>query len=81
MAGSYQHVTNADGSFDEDISLINSLWDAQEAIEEMWLMIDHLTGSDRTKIYEAWLEGYFKRRCPIGNLPLATFEKFWKTEE
>lgn len=76
MAGSYRHVTNADGTF-RGLGLIETGGDALEAIEEMWLMIDHLTGGDKQKIFEAWRDGYFKRRCPESNLPLATFERFW----
>ena len=41
-------------------------------------LIQYLTGGDRVKIYEAWLEGHFKPHCPPENLPLATFERFWE---
>ena len=77
MAGSYRHITDADGAF-IGVALIDNLGDAHEALEECHDMIQQLTGGDKKKIYEAWLEGHFKKRCPPENLPLATFEGFWE---
>jgi hypothetical protein len=77
MGGSYQHIVNDDGSF-RGTDLIDNLGDAYEALQQCYDMIQHLTGGDKTKIYEAWLEGYFKKRCPPENLPLATYERFWE---
>jgi hypothetical protein len=76
MAGSYRHVTNDDGTF-RGTDLIENGGDFYETVEEMWLMINWLTGGDKAKIHEAWLDGYFKPNCPPSNLPLATFERFW----
>ena len=76
MAGSYRHITNDDGSLRLD--LIENLRDAGEALEECYHMIQWLTGGDKRRIHEAWLEGYFKPHCPPENLPLATYEQFWE---
>lgn len=76
MAGSYRHVTNVDATF-HGFGLVENRKDCCEAIEEMWLMIDWLTGGDKRKIHEAWLEGYFKKECPPENIDLATYERFW----
>lgn len=47
MAGSYNHVTNrADGSY-AGMSGIENLGDAEEAIEEMWFMLDWLATINR----------------------------------
>ena len=79
MAGSYRHLTNADGTF-RGFDLVENRKDCAEAIEEMWLMIDWLTGGDKQKIFEAWREGYFKKECPPENLPMATYERFWSRD-
>ena len=78
MAGSYLHITNSDGSF-RGIELISDLMDAYEALEECHMMIDHLTGGDREKIFEAWRDGYFKKRCPAKNDP-GTASEFWRED-
>ncbi|WP_155635569.1 hypothetical protein [Burkholderia territorii] len=80
MAGSYRHVTNADGTF-RGFGLVENRKDCIEAIEEMWLMIDWLTGGNKQKIFEAWRNGYFARKCPAENARLATFERFWYEDE
>lgn len=79
MAGSYRHITNSDGSF-RGIDLIDNLGDAYEALEECYLMIKHLTGGDKQKVFEAWRDGYFKLRCPRENNP-GTTEQFWGFDE
>lgn len=79
MAGSYRMIINEDGGFC-GTDLIEGLGDAYEALEECYEMIQYLTGGDKRKIYEAWLGGYFKKHCPLENLPLATYERFWKLE-
>ncbi len=76
MAGSYRHITNCNNSF-QGIDLIDNLGDAVEALEECYEMIQFLADGDKSKIFEAWLEGYFKKNCPIENLPKATYEDFW----
>ena len=75
MAGSYRHITNQDGTF-RGVELISDLGDAHEALEECFLMIQHLTGGDKDKIFEAWRDGYFKNRCPPENDP-GTAKAFW----
>lgn len=79
MAGSYRHVTSADGEF-IGTRLLDGGRDAYETLEEMWMMIDWLTGGDKQKIFEAWREGYFKKECPPENFPMATFERFWRKD-
>lgn len=76
MAGSYRHIINQDGTF-RGVDLIDNLGDAHEALEECYNMIQYLTGGDKAKIHEAWLEGHFKTNCPLENLPLATYDQFW----
>lgn len=77
MAGSYRHITNADGAF-QGTDLIDNVGDAYEALLECYEMIQYLSGGDKRKIHEAYVEGYFKKHCPIENLSLATFERFWE---
>ena len=76
MAGSYRHITKSDGSF-RGVDLIENLGDAFEALEECHEMIQCLTGGDKTKIFQAWREGYFKKHCPPENNP-GTVEEFWE---
>lgn len=77
MAGSYRHITNDDDSF-RGVELIDHLGDAREALEECHAMIAYLTGGDKQKIFEAWLEGYAKKNYPECNWPRFTFERFWE---
>ena len=79
MAGSYRHIVEDDGSF-RGMDLIENLGDAHEALKECYEMIQYLTGGNKEKIYTAWLEGYFKKCCPLENLPLATYERFWGSD-
>lgn len=79
MAGSYRHLVDGDNNLHGDNHPhIGDLRDATECIDELFAMIQFLTGGDQTKIHEAWLEGYFKPNCPPENLPMATYEKFWQ---
>lgn len=80
MAGSYRHVVKTDGAF-RGTELVDNLGDAYEALEEMYEMIQQLTGGDKRKIYEAWLEGYFKKHCPASNLPEQSLENFWYRDD
>lgn len=77
MAGSYKHIVNADGSF-RGTELLDNLGDAYEALEECFEMIQWLSHGDPRMIHKAWLEGYFKKNCPIDNLPMASFEEWIK---
>lgn len=52
MAGSYRHVVYGDNSF-YGIGTLDHMGDAEEAIEEMYFMINHLAGGDLSKIFEA----------------------------
>jgi hypothetical protein len=63
------------------MSTIENLGDAYEAIEEMWMMIQHLTSGDKVKIHEAWREGYLRSVCP-SNLtdPCSSYKRFWSDE-
>jgi hypothetical protein len=78
MAGSYRHLVDENNNLhDGDYPHIADVLDARECIDELFAMIQHLTGGDKAKIHEAWLEGYFKPNCPPENMPMATYEKFW----
>jgi hypothetical protein len=77
MAGSYRHITTSTNEF-RGTELIGNLGDAYEALEECYDMIQWLTGGDLQHIHEAWLHGHFDKYCPPENLPLATFDRFWR---
>lgn len=79
MAGSYRMIVDDNGDFC-GIDLIENLGDAYEALEECFEMIRWLTGGDKQKIHQAWLEGYFKKHCPPENLRLADYARFWLEE-
>ena len=92
MAGSYRHVTNADGSF-RGTDLLDNLGDAYEALEEMHAMIEWLADryfeggygptSRREAIHLAWLEGYAKTHYPpenVANESICGFNAFWDEE-
>ena len=80
MAGSYLHLVNRDGSFDESISTIENLGDAQEALEECYYMIQWLAKEDDKKIYRAWLYGYLARACP-SNVDSCTYDEWVANRE
>jgi len=65
MAGSYGHVTNADGTY-RGVALLENMGDMHEAVEEMWFMIHNLAGGDQTKI-KAASDAYFM--CLRGETP------------
>lgn len=79
MAGSYRHVTDDENRFVGCLNLDN-LGDAYGAIEEMYHMIHHLTGGDKTKIHAAWRDGYARRFCPPENEALFGFDEFWEDQ-
>lgn len=86
MAGSYRHVTDADGSF-RGIDLIDNLGDAYEALEEMhamigWLALRRYPADPRRAIHAAWREGYLRPRFPANaaDESLAGFDRFWETD-
>lgn len=83
MAGSYRHLVDKNNQLHPEhemygqFPLIGDLKDARECIEELFAMVEYLTGGDKVKVHEAWLEGYFKPNCPPSNIDLATYERFW----
>lgn len=79
MAGSYRHITDENNNF-IGCELCENLGDAHEAIEEMYHMIQHLSGGDKAKIHKAWRDGYARRFLPESNEPLFTYERFWREE-
>jgi hypothetical protein len=86
MAGSYRHITNADGTF-RGFDLLDNRRDDGQAIEEMWEMIrwfgSLVTPEDpRIAIHKAWLEGYLRPLVPENaiNESLASFEAFWSDD-
>ena len=80
MAGSYQHIVDSNNAF-QGTDLLDHLGDAHDALEECWHMIRWLTGGDRRKIHEAWLEGYARPNLPPENMYLCTFEQWWGKDE
>jgi DNA-binding transcriptional MerR regulator len=79
MAGSYRHCRNEDGSLRLD--LIENLRDAGGAIEEMFDMIEYLSGGDKRKIHEAWRSGHYKKRMPerVKEEPsMFAYDSFWE---
>lgn len=78
MAGSYLMVTNSDGTF-RGSELLENLGDASEAVEEMWDMIEWLTGGDKFKIHCAHI-GHLRKRCDhhADTYPTReSFKTFW----
>lgn len=84
MAGSYRHVTEADGSF-RGFDLIENGGDAAEAIDEMWQMIAYmgaqLTPDDpRRAIHEAHRFGVERPPGNTANDDLMSFDRYWSDE-
>ena len=84
MAGSYRHVTNADGSW-RGFDLIDNGGDAAEAIDEMWQMIAYmgakLTPDDpRRAIHEAHRYGVQRPPENTANDDLMSFERYWSDD-
>lgn len=75
MAGSFRHVVDGDNQF-RGTELLDDLGDAYEALEEMYLMINYLTGGDKKLIFEAWKKGYLKERHPESKP--GSMKEFWK---
>lgn len=79
MAGSYKHCVDSNNEF-RGIELIENLGDAHEALEQMYDMIQLLSGGDKTLIWFAWLEGHIRKRYP-GNfaqdLRIYSFDRYW----
>lgn len=64
MAGSYKHVIDDNGklrSNEDFINYIENLGDAYEAIEEMYYIIQYLSGNDTDSINEA-LEWFYEKQ-------------------
>jgi hypothetical protein len=85
MAGSYRHLVN--GKNEPYVSpsgdrwgMIENMGDAVECIDELFAMIQHLSGGDRRKIHEAWKEGWCKINIPECNYTsiLTSFDSFWE---
>ena len=74
MTGGYRHIVNEDGSF-RGVDLLDHLGDAYEALEECYEMIQYLNDGNKTKIYKAWRDGYFKKYHPTATPP--TESEFW----
>lgn len=63
MAGSYQHIVTDKNEF-RGVELLDHLGDSYEALEECYYMTFYLSGGDKKKIFEVWLEGYVKEAIP-----------------
>lgn len=80
MAGSYRHVVDHNNEF-KGTDSIENLGDAYEALEEMYDMIQYLSGGDKQKIFEAFREGHCRKRIPPENMTLpwvADSKRYWK---
>ena len=79
MAGSYKHCVDERGFLLEE-PLLDNLGDAFEAVEEMYDMIEFLTGGDKRKIWEAHL-AHLKKRYPHFDeiAQINSFESYWET--
>jgi hypothetical protein len=78
MAGSYRHLVDGDNKLiGEDYPFIECMHDATACIDELFAMVQYLSGGNKAKIFEAYREGYFKPNCPPENLPQVTYERFW----
>lgn len=62
MAGSYRHCVNEKGEFRQHdfTEMIENLGDAHEACEEMYLIIQELSGGDK-KLIETTIEKIYKK--------------------
>lgn len=78
MAGSYRHVTDKDNKF-TGVSLLENNRDVYQCVEEMYDMIEYLTGGDRQKIFEAHRDGHLKKRLAHfeAEKDRFTFAEFW----
>lgn len=88
MAGSYRHVTDADGSF-RGIDLIDNLGDAYEALEEMHDMIAWFAETcdpenPKRAIWLAAREGHMRLRIPRENYlneRISGYDAFWERDD
>ena len=80
MAGSYRHITDKDNNF-RGFDLIENGNDAGECIAELFAMIQHLSGGDKHKIFDAHT-AYCKTRNPRYNPdePGFGFNDYWCDE-
>lgn len=80
MAGSYRHCVNSKGEF-TGIESLDNMGDACEALEEMYWMLQYLSGGSKEKLFEARKEGYCRGRIPEENLPRVTIDNFYPEPE
>ena len=78
MAGSYSHIVDGDNKF-IGVELIDNLGDAYEALEECYGMISHLTGGDKTTIFQTCRA--LVRKTNPEYADKMTFEEFWDKGE
>lgn len=80
MAGSYRHILGRNGEFTMQ-NIENRYPDAYEALEECFDIIQYLTGGDRRKLHEAWLEGHIVKRQGRDHVSAVhSFESYWKDD-
>ncbi len=83
MAGSYRHCVTAGGAF-RGTELLDHLGDAYEALEEMYDMIQFLSGGNKETIYLAWRDGHHAKRNAErlrAEPALFSYEEFWSGED
>lgn len=76
MAGSYYHCINSKGEF-IGVKNLDNLGDAHEALEEMYWMLQYMSGGSKEKLFNAYYEGYCKGHVPPENLRLCTLKDFY----
>lgn len=77
MAGSYRHVIDHNGKFLGLRWQLDNPGDAYETIEEMYWMLQYLSGGSKEKLFEAYKEGYLKPRIPPENLKNIVLKDFY----
>lgn len=77
MAGSYRHCIDSEGKFLGRRWHLDNLGDAYEAIEEMYYMLQYLSGGSKEKLFEAYREGYCKTHIPSENMKHITIKNFY----
>jgi hypothetical protein len=83
MAGSYKHCikTFKDGTYRfRGVELLDGLGDAYEALEEMFDMIEFLSGGDKQRILEAH-EAHCRKRYGGVHYPQTVDQFFWQDED
>lgn len=82
MAGSYKHLVDHNNTpYEPFMDLIENMRDARGCIEELFAMVQYLSGGDKRKIWEAHNEGYCKNAYPHydPSNPVWSYENYWRS--